>query len=170
MGARRGSRAKADRFYSVDQDSSLDARLFRAPPTSVLKKGASVQIHPLLEETLMTCVDSKEAVVMSDAEFNAYDLLCIKDFATSPATKTLVITMGKGLKLKKETGLTVKDVLRAVGKMWGEPAPGYSQYGFSSRGFTWRDTLGDHNGWTGWERAKVKKDGEVTIKPCPFDS
>lgn len=163
----------------MQQDSSLDALLFRAPPATPIKKGASVEVHPLLEDTFMTIIGSDDAPLVSfrtDKEFNAHKLHCTEEFATSPATECLIIDMAKGLKLKKATGVTVKHVLGAVGKMWEEAVPEYMVDEFlndcrNKEGVvTWGAAYCERNGWTGWETPRVRKDGEVTIHHNHFDS
>jgi hypothetical protein len=109
----------------------------------------------------MTVVDSKEAPVIgdrTDTEYNAHKLHCTQDFATSPSTKCLIIYIAKGLKLKKETGVTAKDALKAVGKMWEEPVPVgmvpdliVKKYGDKNLSVSWSALYCERSGWTGWE-------------------
>lgn len=72
----------------------------------------------------MTLIGAESGILVNyetDTDFDPHKLDCTKELATYPTTKCLRIIMGKGLKLKKESGVTVKDVLQAVGNMWEEP-------------------------------------------------
>ncbi|ORY42720.1 hypothetical protein BCR35DRAFT_285467 [Leucosporidium creatinivorum] len=171
------------RLNKLEKDSSLDSILFRALPTTIIKKGASVKVHPVLEDAWMSVVESDFAILLDserDIERNVYELECAMDFATSPASKCLIIDMGKGLEIRREVGVTVWHVLKAVSKMWKEPAPKHMirQKRFrrdpwdddeEDGPITWAHLYEDCNTWTGWEKPKVRKDGEVTLKNREFN-
>lgn len=169
---------------SGPQDTSLDSILFRAHPSIIkIKRGSPAIVHPVLEATWLTYLDLRCAIVnnyTTDTEHNVCELRCRKEFATSPATKRLVIDMGPGLKIKKKKGVKVKHVLRAVCEMWEKPV---SEELIRRKRFkrkdpfrceeeepiTWWDLYGERRSWAGWETLEVRKDGEVTLKNREFD-
>ncbi|GAA5991577.1 hypothetical protein JCM11641_004011 [Rhodosporidiobolus odoratus] len=67
----------------------LDALLFRERPLKKVGPLTNFQIHPLLEATQCTFLDTKNAPVLTGGsdckEYNAYDLKACDEFATSPS-------------------------------------------------------------------------------------
>lgn len=65
-------------------------------------------------------------------DLNGLGLRFTKDFATCPASEELHVNMGRGVRIKRDGGITVKDVLREVGRMFDEKVPDWvaADYGF----------------------------------------
>ncbi|ORY42712.1 hypothetical protein BCR35DRAFT_336383 [Leucosporidium creatinivorum] len=159
------------RLYKLEKDSSLDDRLFRTPFITPPKQGAFVTLHPVLEKAEMAHVDSRVATLFGDrthSAYNAHKLHCTKEFATSPSTNCLKVIIGEeGLhcQLERETGVTLKDVLKALGEMRDEEVHlAHTNKASAWSAWSWYRNLQACGREKGWQSAKVRKGGVITIR------
>lgn len=122
----------------------------------------------------MVNIDQKEALVDYEHTLNIYNYPAVNEFATSPAAKSITVDlMVDSFALKSKRGVTVKQVLLGVAKMWDQPVPPGVGWG---GGEDWeedldlRGALGDRNGWQGWDAALATSNGRVILSTSGYDS
>jgi len=123
------------------------------------------------------------------------ELLCNNEFATSPPCRRLYLNFGGGPLVENETGVTVDDAIGAAIETWGsepddetreewEEASRVRQHYYAREGrqslveseletgrnLTWRDILGERNGWQGFKSAEVFESDTVDLNPQWFGS
>lgn len=112
----------------------------------------------------------------------------IDEFATSPALQHIKIKIksGKYTELKNDDGVTVRDVLNGLASYFGRPMNNQSatlfdiapwladkkQYpNVENRRANYRELyMGDHTGWTGFDRQSLDKEGNLILVAEWFDS
>ncbi|GAA5854548.1 hypothetical protein JCM3766R1_002117 [Sporobolomyces carnicolor] len=176
------------RLHSLEQDESLDLKLFRkhlpAPSSSstddqivLCKRGVEVKNHPILDRADLTADDLDEADVFGLDNVFLSDLACYHEMATSPPCRVLNFAMGGRPRARNETGVTVEDAIVTAVEMWDEELNEIDErlyfddpFSDEGRAHTWRDLLGDHCCWEGVREVTVIEPDVVSLRPESFGS
>jgi len=112
----------------------------------------------------------------------------IDEFATSPALQLIKIRIktGKYTEIKNDDGVTVRDVLNGLVSYFGRPMNNQSttlldiapwlenkkKYpNLENRRANYAELyMGDHTGWTGFDRQSLDKEGNLILTADSFDS
>lgn len=159
-------------FKAISEHSSFDKVSFRGPaplPPGTTIVAKDVDIHPVLQEMSYECSpDIKHAFLFSysdrkssysdDGLYLIVNSSAYKEHATQPPLQVIVVKVhGKKCgRVKNDSGVTVKDVLGSLAS-------------FFRRDYN-RECMGDHTGWTGFDRQTLDKEGNLVLTAESFDS
>jgi hypothetical protein len=106
------------------------------------------------------------------------------EYATSPAFKKIRFQIQEApiCTVENKNGVTVLDVVKKLCAFFDSPMDGFDYdaiaYDREAYGdldpedmlFTYRDGMGDHTGWTGWDEVEVDEVGYLLLRAMWFDS
>ncbi|GAA6037329.1 hypothetical protein JCM8097_008514 [Rhodosporidiobolus ruineniae] len=186
--------------------------LFRTPPPAVpIDRRHGVQPHPVFRwvksSFRLVVTDIKHADIWvhrrhrpewESRRLRAASLPVMKDFATFPATREVVLHfspaityVNTSITVKNPSGVTILDVLKASTKLWSSAPPPsvalatrqsindgmlrnikyYPDYDeLSKKPVTWYDALLDHVFFEGWCEVKVVRKDRVRFSARYFGS
>jgi hypothetical protein len=106
------------------------------------------------------------------------------EYATSPAFKKICFQIQEApiWTVENKNGVTVLDVVKELCAFFDSPMEGFDYgaiaydreaYGAldpADMSFTYRDGMGDHVCWTGWDEVEVNEVGYLLLRALWFDS
>lgn len=127
-------------------------------------------MHPLLESALV--IFSSELTTPVKTSTGGYDARRIyssKEYATSPASKSIVVELGEQFEVTRDTGVTVRELLRETGVMLEEKVGTWSlhyRHGEDGNCCSWGERYIEEGAvWRGWQRPRVCDGDVVLLRP-----
>ncbi|BGP43248.1 hypothetical protein JCM10449v2_007276 [Rhodotorula kratochvilovae] len=182
------------KIHRLVQDKRFDGKLFRRGVGGKLKQGAKLKLHPIMDQVDCVRVTKDEVLIFcysassngeGSKDFNGYDYPAAQAFVTSPACKSLEISMfedwGHGrtetFVVKDAQGVKVEKALKAIARFWAEDVPPRMTAQVRRPGGWGKDEkitrvhcLGDHSFFEGWHIPSVRKGETVYLEARSFGS
>lgn len=158
-------------FKAMIQSACLDNKLFRS--RTVLHAGSpivlvDVELHPAFSAVSFECAtriehayflnynDDSEPVVLTES-------CAAMEHACQPPVNLMRLQVHnwRAVEVKNEKGVTVLQVMKALCRLFAK---------VDKQGYTKRDAMGDHTGWTGWDSTRLDSKGRLLLGAYFFDS
>ncbi|GAA6017659.1 hypothetical protein JCM10207_001240 [Rhodosporidiobolus poonsookiae] len=167
-------------YKSLQRSHSFDNRLFRSPPPAQpVEPGYKVAFHPVFDIADLICFSPKNVYSFLAKQSHdscnidfVRDFPCTTEYATLPAGRIVTMKMGNGVKVARQEGVRVCDVVEAVAELWRicEDLAQVHSWGpqTDTSDICWMDTLFDQCFWEGLRSATVVKTDKVLLRKCGF--
>jgi hypothetical protein len=152
-------------FKTFTETATFDNVLFRSQaiiPTDGTINVANTRLHHAFELVSFECATSIDQAYFFTNNYDdtipLTESAAAKEQATSPPVSVLRLQVHSFpvMQVKNKKGVTVLQVMKALCR-------------FFAKG-DYRECMGDHTGWTGWDSKRLDGRGRLVLKAQRFDS